>query len=50
MEIAVGAVFAPTIFSLRISIHDLVADGKSLLRNSGLGGGGENVILIWAVL
>ena len=41
-----GAVFAPTRFSLvRISIRDLVADGKSLVRNSGVGGGGENLIL-----
>ena len=41
-----GAVFALTRFSLvRISIRDLVADGKSLVRNSGVGGGGENLIL-----
>ena len=41
-----GAIFAPTRFSLvRISVRDLVADGKSLLRNSGFGGGGENLIL-----
>ena len=41
-----GAVFAPTRFSLvRISVRDLVADGKSLLRSSGVGGGGENLIL-----
>ena len=41
-----GAIFAPTRFSLvRISIRDLVADGKSLLRNSGVGGGGENLVL-----
>ena len=41
-----GAVFALTRFSLvRISIRDLVADGKSLARNSGVGGGGENSIL-----
>ena len=46
LETAVGAVFAPTRFSLvRISIRDLVADGKSLVRNSGVGGGGENLIL-----
>ena len=46
LESAVGAVFAPTRFSLaRISIRDLVADGKSLL-NSGVGGGGQNLILI----
>ena len=43
LETAVGAIFAPTRFSLvRISIRDLVADGKSLVRNSGFGGGGEN--------
>ena len=48
LETAVGAVFAPTRFSLvRISIRDLVADGKSLVRNSGVGGGGENLILMW---
>ena len=42
-----GAVFGPTRFSLvRISVRDLAADGKSLLRNSGVGGGGQNVILI----
>ena len=41
-----GAIFVPTRFSLvRISVRDLVADGKSLLRNSGVGGGGENLIL-----
>ena len=41
-----GAIFAPTRFSLvRISVRDLVEDGKSLLRNSGVGGGGENLIL-----
>ena len=41
-----GAVFAPTRFSLvGISIRDLVADGKTLLRSSGVGGGGENLIL-----
>ena len=35
-----GAIFAPTRFSLvRISIRDVVADGKSLLRNSGVGVG-----------
>ena len=35
-----GAIFAPTRFSLvRISIRDLVADGKSLVRNSGVGMG-----------
>ena len=38
-----GRVFAPTRFSLvRISIRDLVADRKSLVRNSGVGGGGSN--------
>ena len=42
-----GAVFAPTRFSsVRISIRELVADGKSLVRNSGVGGGGQNLILI----
>ena len=42
-----GAVFAPTRFSLvSISVRDLVADGKFLVRNSGVGGGGENLILI----
>ena len=46
LETAVGAVFAPTRFCLvRISIRDLVADGKSLVRNSGVGGGGQNLIL-----
>ena len=46
LETAVGAVFASTRFSLvRISIRDLVADEKSLVRNSGVGGGGENLIL-----
>ena len=41
-----GAIFAPTRFSLvRISIRDLVADGKSLVRKSGVGGGGDNRIL-----
>ena len=36
-----GVVFAPARFSLvRTSIRDLVADGKSLVRNSGVGGGG----------
>ena len=46
MEIAVGAFFAPTRFSLaRISIRDLAADGKSLLRNAGVAGGGGNLIL-----
>ena len=47
METAVGAIFAPTGFSsVRISIRDLVADGRSLLRNSGIGGGGQNLTLI----
>ena len=46
LETAVGAVFASTRFSLvRISIRDLVADGKSLVRNSGVGGGGQILIL-----
>ena len=37
-----GAVFALTRFSLvRISIRNLVADGKSLVRSSGVGGGDE---------
>ena len=46
LETAVGAVFAPTRFSLvRISIRDLVADGKSLVRKSGVGGGGQILIL-----
>ena len=47
MEIAMGAVLAPTRFSLaRISIRDLVADGKSLVRKSGvLGGGVKSLIL-----
>ena len=41
-----GAIFVPTRFSLvRISVRDLAANGKSLLRNSGVGGGGENLIL-----
>ena len=45
-----GAVFASTRFSLvRISIRDLVADGKSLVRNSGVGGGGQNLILIMLI-
>ena len=46
LETAVGAVFALTRFSLvRISIRDLVGGGKTLVRNSGVGGGGENLIL-----
>ena len=46
LETAVGAVFARTRFSLvRISIRDLVGDGKALVRNSGVGGGGQNLIL-----
>ena len=46
LETAVGAVFAPNRFSLvRISVRDLVADGKSLLRISGVGGGARNRIL-----
>ena len=45
-----GAIFAPTRFSLvRISIQDLVADRKSLVRNSGVGGGGQNRILTYTV-
>ena len=41
-----GAALAPTRFSLvRISFRDLVADGKSLVRNSVVGGGGEDLIL-----
>ena len=50
LETAVGTICAPTRFSLvRISIRDLVADGKSLVRSSGVGGGGQNGILtiIW---
>ena len=49
METAAGAVFAPNRFSLvRISIRDLVADRKSLLRKSGVGGGGQILILgLW---
>ena len=46
LETAVGAVFAPTRFSLvRISVRDLVADRKSLVRKSGVGGGGQNLIV-----
>ena len=46
LETAVGAAFAPTRFSLvRISIRDLVADRRSLLRKSGVGGGGQILIL-----
>ena len=42
LETAVGAVFARTRFSLvSISIRDLVADRKSLVRSSGDGGGGR---------
>ena len=42
LETAVGEIFAPTRFSLvRIPFKDLVADGKSLVRNSGVGVGGE---------
>ena len=38
VEIAVGAVFTSTRFFLvRISVGDLVADGKSLVMNSGFG-------------
>ena len=51
LETAVGAAFASTRFFLvRISIRDLVADGKSLVRNSGVGGGGQNLILIVIVI
>ena len=40
LVIAVGAIFAPTRFSLaRIFIRDLVADRKSWVRNSGVGVG-----------
>ena len=47
LETAVGAISAPTRFSLvRISVRDLVADGKSLVRNSGVGGGGQTQILM----
>ena len=43
------AVFAPTRFSLvRISVRDLVSNGKSSGRNSGVGGGGQTLILIEA--
>ena len=46
LETAVGAVFASTRFFLvRISIRGLVADRKSLLRKSGVGGGGQILIL-----
>ena len=42
-----GAIFASTRFSLvRIFVRDLVADGKSSVRSSGVGGGGLNRILI----
>ena len=47
LEIAVGAVLAPTRFSLvRNSPQDLVADGKALVRKSGVEGGGQDLILI----
>ena len=47
LEIAAGAVFVPTRLSLvRISIRDQVADGNSLVRNSGVGGGGQNLIAL----
>ena len=43
-----GAVLAPARFSsVRTSIRDLVADGKSLVRNSVVGGGGQNLILTY---
>ena len=46
LETAVGAVCAPTRFSLvRISVRNLARDGKSLLRSSGVGGGGEDLNL-----
>ena len=46
LEIAVGAAFALTRFSLeRISIRDLVADGKSAAKNSAVGGWGQKLIL-----
>ena len=50
LETAAGAVFALTRFSLvRISLRDQVADGNSLVRNSGVGGGGRNLTLkLWA--
>ena len=49
LETTVGAVLAPTRFSLvRGSIRHLAADGKSLVRNPGVGGGGKNLILIMA--
>ena len=49
LETAVGAVSASTRFSLaRISSWDLVADGMSLVRNSGVGGGGQNLVLIFS--
>ena len=46
METAAGAVVVPTRFSLvRTSVRDQVPDGNSLVRTSGVGGGGENLIL-----
>ena len=46
LEIAVGAAFAPTrFFSVRTSIRDLAPDGESSARNSGIGGGGQHLIL-----
>ena len=46
-----GAAFAPTRFSLiRISIRDLVADGNSLVRNSGVGGRGQNLISLLGII
>ena len=49
LEIAVGAVFAPTRFSLvRISSRDLVSDGKCLVWSSGVGVGSQNLILTLA--
>ena len=44
-----GSDFCPcNKFSIvRICIRDLVADGKSLVRNSGVGGGVQNLILVY---
>ena len=45
LESAAGAVLPDQVLlSVRISIRDLVADGKTSVRNSGVGGGGENLI------
>ena len=44
----IGAVFCPDqVLLSRISIRDLVADRKSLVRNSGAGGGGQNQTLFF---